>query len=86
MMGYMGIDSIAFFVDCLLKTGWNYVYKVVLSFFEKRMEKMEKDEVFTSVVDREVITRNLINCDEEWPLIFCNANSFCFDKPEKTNP
>ena len=81
MMGYMGIESIAFFADCLLKAGWTYVYKVVLSYFEKRMEKMENDELFASVTDREVITSRLINCDEEWPLIFCNANSFCFDKP-----
>ena len=33
MMGYMGIDSIAFFIDCLLKRGWNYVYKLMLSYF-----------------------------------------------------
>lgn len=33
MMGYMGIESIGFFVDCLLKAGWNYFYKIVLSFF-----------------------------------------------------
>ncbi len=43
MMGYMGIDSIAFFIDCLLKLGWNYVYKLILSYFEKRMEKMNSD-------------------------------------------
>lgn len=33
MMGYMGIESIGFFIDCLLKAGWNYFYKIVLSFF-----------------------------------------------------
>lgn len=63
MMGYMGIDSIAFFLDCLLKAGWNYVYKVILSFFEKRMEKMENDELFSSLADRELITKKLLNCD-----------------------
>lgn len=80
MMGYMGIDTIAFFIDCLLKRSWEYLYKVVLSYFEKRMEKMEHDELFETVSDKEVITRELMNCNEEWPLIFCNAGTFCFGK------
>ena len=33
MMGYMDIDSIAFFIDCLLKKGWGYFYQIVLSYF-----------------------------------------------------
>lgn len=32
MMGYMGIESIAFYIDCLLKKGWTYVYQVTLSY------------------------------------------------------
>ena len=41
---------------------------------------MEHDEIFESALDKEVIMRELINCREEWPLIFCNAITFCFDK------
>jgi hypothetical protein len=52
MIGYIGIESIGFFIDCLLKAGWNYVYKVFLSYFEKRMEKMENDEIFNILPDR----------------------------------
>jgi hypothetical protein len=33
MMGYMGVDSIAFFIDCLLKRGWSFFHKVALSYF-----------------------------------------------------
>jgi hypothetical protein len=83
MMGYMGIESIGFYIDCLLKRGWSYVVKIVLSYFEKRVERMEHDEIFESVQDKEVIMRELMNCGEEWPLIFCNANTFCFDKEHK---
>ena len=74
----MGIESVGFFIDCLFKAGWGYVYKVVLSYFEKRMEKMENEEVLGAGGEREAVMRELMNCKEEWPLVFCNANSFAF--------
>lgn len=57
MMGYMGIESIGFYIDCILKKGWTYVEKIVLSYFEKRMERMEHDELFDSTQDKEMITK-----------------------------
>lgn len=48
MFGYMGIESIAFFVDCSLKKGWNYLYKIILSYFEHRVEAIGRDELFLS--------------------------------------
>ena len=46
MFGYMGIQSIAFFINCFMKIGWNYLYKVILSFFQQRIEALSKDEEF----------------------------------------
>jgi hypothetical protein len=85
MMGYMRIDLVAFFLDCLLKTdSWTYVTKIFLSYFEKRVEQMEKEELFKVGVDREVLTQQLLTCSEEWPLIYCNAATFGFDRSPPT--
>jgi hypothetical protein len=43
MMGYMGVDSILFFVDCFMKMGWKYLYKVILSYFEHRTEALARN-------------------------------------------
>lgn len=43
---------------------------------------MEHDEIFETVRDKEAITREIINCQEEWPLIFCNAATFRLEKEE----
>ena len=43
MFGYMGIESIAFFTDCFLKKGWNYLYKIILSFFEHRTDSIGRN-------------------------------------------
>ena len=37
MMGFMNIEAIGFFADCLIRVGWNYVYKIILSFFDKKL-------------------------------------------------
>ncbi len=54
-MGYMGVDKIGFFINCLIKKGWNYVYKIVLSYFEKRMEVIQTDDMFITINSKELI-------------------------------
>lgn len=46
MFGYMGIQSIAFFIDCFMKMKWRYLYKVILSYFEKCTDELGKNELF----------------------------------------
>jgi hypothetical protein len=45
---------------------------------------MEKEELFKVGVDREVLTQHLLTCSEEWPLIYCNAATFGFDRSPPT--
>jgi hypothetical protein len=33
MFGYMGIESIGFFLDCFRKSGWDFLFRIILSYF-----------------------------------------------------
>ena len=80
MFGYMGIESIAFFIDCFLKKGWNYLYKIILSFFEHRTDTIGRNELFLSgTAKTEDIVKMLLDGPEEWPMIFCSAITFNFE-------
>lgn len=77
MFGYMGIESIGFFLDCFLKSGWEYLYKVCLSYFEHRINEIRRSQEFLSgSMSRETLLGMILNSREEWPMIFCTASSF----------
>lgn len=44
-MGYMGIEFIGFYIKSILKEGFQYVQKTMLSYFEKRLMKLDKEEI-----------------------------------------
>lgn len=81
MFGYMGIESIAFFIDCFMKMGWKYIYKVILSYFEHRTDALGRNQLFlTGIAKTEDILRILLDGQEEWPMIFCGTATFNLDK------
>ncbi len=81
MCGYMNLQNLGFYVSSIIRFGWNFVYKVILSYLQKRLDFIER-----SATDRkDDIIEALINSDEEWPMIFCNATTFTFDK-ENSSP
>lgn len=43
MFGFMGIEPIVFFVDCMRKSGWDYFIKVMMSYFEARTKDISKN-------------------------------------------
>lgn len=47
MMGYMGIEFIGFYIKSILKEGYEYMQKTVMSYFEKRVVKLDRDEIIT---------------------------------------
>lgn len=77
MFGYMGIDSIAFFVDCFRKSGWDYLIKLILSYFEARTKDISKrDKFLQGKLEPEELLTLFVDSKEEWPMIFCYASSF----------
>lgn len=54
MMGYMGIEFIGFYIKCILKEGFEYVQKTVMSYFEKRTIKLDKEEIISYCEDNKV--------------------------------
>ncbi len=80
MFGYMGIQSIAFFVDCFIKMKWKYIYKIILSFFQHRTDALGKNELFLmGSAKKEDIIKILVDGKEEWPMIFCSTITFNFE-------
>ena len=74
----MNLQNLGFYFSSIIKFGWNFIYKVILSYLNKRMEHIEK----TAKSSKDDIIECLINSDEEWPMIFCNATTFAFDQDQ----
>jgi hypothetical protein len=79
MFGYVGIESIAFLLDCFKKSGWDFIYKVMLSYFEHRACHIKKNIGFlTGEIQADELYKLLLDGKEEWPLVFCTASSFVY--------
>lgn len=62
MFGYMGVQTIGFFLDCFRKAGWPYLYKLILSYFEQRTIFISKDPNFcNNSLTKEELTKLIID-------------------------
>lgn len=65
MFGYMGIESIGFFLDCFRKVSWDYLIKIMLSYFSFRTSEIKKDACFQKgAMSKEQLLQQILNGKE----------------------
>jgi hypothetical protein len=83
LFGEMSVEFHGFYISMILKFGYLYVIKAIMAYFEIKLEKIEKDELFNTNnavsfnLQRERIMKSLLGrVEDKWPRVFINVESF----------
>jgi len=78
LFGYMGCTFIAYFLAGFMKSKWNYLFQMILRYFESLYKKIQLETTFMSgTMTTDQLYGLLLNEKEtEWPLISSDARFF----------